>query len=93
MLFRLPEAANVIENPSPAEAKELASKMPNAMPCDSCGESLARSGVRGPGLVAPGPRTLVVSDSMPAHRAGLSPLPLADDKVHLRAGRPAQTGP
>ena len=64
-----------------------------AVPCDSCGESLARSGVRGPGLVAPGPRTLVVSDSMPAHRAGSSPLPLADDKVHLRTGRPAQTGP
>jgi phosphoenolpyruvate carboxykinase (ATP) len=30
MLFRLPEAAKVIENPSPEEVKELAAKMPNA---------------------------------------------------------------
>ena len=30
MLFRLPKAANVIENPSRDEAKELAEKMPNA---------------------------------------------------------------
>ena len=32
MLFRLPEAANVIENPSPDEAKALAAEMPNATP-------------------------------------------------------------
>src|SRR6476619_8427320 len=32
MLFRLPEAANVIENPSPDEVKELAAKMPRATP-------------------------------------------------------------
>src|SRR5712691_7113695 len=32
MLFRLPKAANVIENPSPEEVKELAAKMPNARP-------------------------------------------------------------
>ncbi len=32
MLFRLPKAAKVFENPSPAEAKELAAKMPNATP-------------------------------------------------------------
>src|SRR3989454_6188848 len=30
MLFRLPKAANVVENPSPDEVKELAAKMPNA---------------------------------------------------------------
>jgi phosphoenolpyruvate carboxykinase (ATP) len=30
MLFRLPQAAKVIENPSPEEVKELAAKMPNA---------------------------------------------------------------
>ena len=32
MLFRLPEAASVVENPSPDELKELASRMPNARP-------------------------------------------------------------
>jgi phosphoenolpyruvate carboxykinase (ATP) len=32
MLFRLPEAARVIENPSPAEVKELTAQMPNARP-------------------------------------------------------------
>src|SRR5436305_5348684 len=32
MLFRLPEAASVIENPSRDEVKELAAKMPNAKP-------------------------------------------------------------
>src|SRR6266513_1825810 len=32
MLFRLPEAANVIDNPSPANVKELAEQMPNAKP-------------------------------------------------------------
>ena len=32
MLFRLPKAAKVIENPSPDEVKELAAKMPNAKP-------------------------------------------------------------
>src|SRR5512132_3337874 len=32
MLFRLPDAANVIENPSADEAKDLAAKMPNARP-------------------------------------------------------------
>jgi len=30
MLFRLPEAAAVVENPSPDEVKKLAAKMPNA---------------------------------------------------------------
>ena len=30
MLFRLPEAKRVHENPSPAEVKELAAKMPTA---------------------------------------------------------------
>jgi len=30
MLFRLPEAARVVENPSPAEVKALAAKMPTA---------------------------------------------------------------
>ncbi len=32
MAFRLPPAASVIENPSPAEAKELTARMPNARP-------------------------------------------------------------
>jgi phosphoenolpyruvate carboxykinase (ATP) len=32
MLFRLPQAAKIIENPSPQEVKELAAKMPNARP-------------------------------------------------------------
>src|SRR5207248_9058960 len=32
MLFRLPDAAAVIENPSPEELKELAAQMPNAQP-------------------------------------------------------------
>jgi len=32
MLFRLPPAKQVIENPSPAEVKELAAKMPTARP-------------------------------------------------------------
>ena len=32
MLFRLPEAANVIENPSPADVKALSAQMPNAKP-------------------------------------------------------------
>src|SRR3989454_2990198 len=32
MLFRLPPAERVIENPSPAEVKELAAKMPTARP-------------------------------------------------------------
>jgi len=32
MLFRLPPAKQVIENPSPAEVKELAGKMPTARP-------------------------------------------------------------
>jgi phosphoenolpyruvate carboxykinase (ATP) len=32
MLFRLPRAARVIENPSPEELKELAASMPNARP-------------------------------------------------------------
>src|SRR5918911_1259626 len=32
MLFRLPPAARVIDNPTPAEVKELAAKMPNARP-------------------------------------------------------------
>ncbi len=32
MLFRLPEAAAVIDNPSPQELKELAARMPNAQP-------------------------------------------------------------
>jgi len=32
MLFRLPKAANVIENPSPDDARELAAKMPRATP-------------------------------------------------------------
>jgi phosphoenolpyruvate carboxykinase (ATP) len=32
MLFRLPDAARVVENPSPAELKELAARMPNARP-------------------------------------------------------------
>jgi phosphoenolpyruvate carboxykinase (ATP) len=32
MLFRLPKAAKVIENPSPDEVKELAAEMPNAAP-------------------------------------------------------------
>ena len=30
MLFRLPQAKRVIENPSPEEVKELAAKMPTA---------------------------------------------------------------
>jgi phosphoenolpyruvate carboxykinase (ATP) len=30
MLFRLPDAARVVDNPSPAEVKELAAQMPNA---------------------------------------------------------------
>src|ERR687896_175984 len=30
MAFRLPEAASVIDNPSPEEAKELVARMPNA---------------------------------------------------------------
>src|SRR5882724_10259115 len=30
MLFRLPQAKRVIENPGPAEVKELAAQMPNA---------------------------------------------------------------
>jgi len=34
MLFRLPEAANVIENPSPDEVKALAAEMPNAKPTE-----------------------------------------------------------
>jgi len=34
MLFRLPEAANVIENPTPDEVKELAAEMPNAKPTE-----------------------------------------------------------
>ena len=32
MLFRLPRAARVIENPSPEELKELTARMPNARP-------------------------------------------------------------
>jgi phosphoenolpyruvate carboxykinase (ATP) len=32
MLFRLPEAAKVIDNPSPAEARALSAEMPNAKP-------------------------------------------------------------
>src|SRR5438046_3341998 len=32
MLFRLPPAKQVIENPSPAEVEELAAKMPTARP-------------------------------------------------------------
>jgi phosphoenolpyruvate carboxykinase (ATP) len=32
MAFRLPAAARVIENPTPAELKELAARMPNARP-------------------------------------------------------------
>src|SRR5438477_10535833 len=32
MLFQLPEAAKVVENPSPDEVKELAARMPNAKP-------------------------------------------------------------
>src|SRR6266545_2727633 len=32
MLFRLPQAKRVIENPSPGEVKELAAKMPTARP-------------------------------------------------------------
>jgi phosphoenolpyruvate carboxykinase (ATP) len=32
MLFRLPDAAAVIQNPSPEELKELAARMPNARP-------------------------------------------------------------
>jgi len=32
MLFRLPEAAAVTENPDPEQLKELASRMPNARP-------------------------------------------------------------
>jgi phosphoenolpyruvate carboxykinase (ATP) len=32
MLFRLPQAKRVIENPGPAEVKELAAKMPTARP-------------------------------------------------------------
>ena len=32
MLFRLPKAANVVENPSPDEVKELAARMSNARP-------------------------------------------------------------
>ena len=32
MLFRLPKAPRLIENPSPDEVKELATKMPNAKP-------------------------------------------------------------
>src|SRR5216117_134013 len=32
MLFRLPKAASVVENPSPDEVKELAAQMPNAKP-------------------------------------------------------------
>ena len=32
MLFRLPKAAKVFENPSADEVKELAAKMPNAKP-------------------------------------------------------------
>src|ERR671934_3042979 len=32
MLFRLPQAKRVIENPSAAEVKELAAKMPTARP-------------------------------------------------------------
>ena len=32
MLFRLPKAAKVVENPSPAQVKELVAKMPNAKP-------------------------------------------------------------
>src|SRR6266852_4440473 len=32
MLFRLPQAKRVIENPSPEEVKELAAKMPTARP-------------------------------------------------------------
>ena len=32
MLFRLPQAKRVIENPSPEEVKELTAKMPTARP-------------------------------------------------------------
>src|SRR5947209_18698397 len=32
MLFRLPKAASMLENPGPEEVKELAAKMPNARP-------------------------------------------------------------
>src|SRR5919201_2666515 len=32
MLFRLPEAASVVENPPPEELKELAARMPDARP-------------------------------------------------------------
>src|SRR6266536_5541854 len=32
MLFRLPEAASVVDNPSPEELKELAAQMPNERP-------------------------------------------------------------
>src|SRR3989441_2817268 len=32
MLFRLPKAASMLENPGPDEVKELAAKMPNARP-------------------------------------------------------------
>ncbi len=32
MLFRLPQAKRVIENPTPEEVKELAAKMPTARP-------------------------------------------------------------
>src|SRR6058998_2231119 len=32
MLFRLPQAASVVENPSAEELKELAARMPNAQP-------------------------------------------------------------
>jgi phosphoenolpyruvate carboxykinase (ATP) len=32
MLFRLPDAADVIDNPDPEELKELAARMPNARP-------------------------------------------------------------
>src|SRR5437867_186618 len=32
MLFRLPEAASVVDNPSPDEVKALAAEMPNAQP-------------------------------------------------------------
>src|ERR1043165_1553197 len=32
MLFRLPQAASVVDNPPPEELKELAARMPNARP-------------------------------------------------------------
>ena len=46
MLFRLPKAAKVVENPSPEEVKELAAKMPNAKPTQYGGFGRAATAAR-----------------------------------------------